>query len=273
MTETTSTEQGFAEVNGARLYYEVAGEGQPLVMLHGHLIDSGQWDEQFAVFARRYRVVRYDARGFGQSSKPPDPFAHHEDLRAILAFFGIERAYLIGCSGGGAAIIDFALAYPEQAGALVLVGAGLAGYQWTEVPPLALVLREAHERGDIDGAVELSLQLWTDGTDRTPEQVNPAAREKIRAMSARLFARPEVDAPINQLEPPAIARLAEIRASALAIVGDRDVPPILEIADMIAAQVAGARKVVIPDAGHHPNMEHPELFNQVVLDFLGELSD
>src|SRR6185295_11046651 len=87
MTETTSTEQGFAEVNGARLYYEAAGEGHPLVMLHGHLLDSGQWDEQFALFARRYRVVRYDARGFGQSSKPPDPFAHHEDLRAIMAFF------------------------------------------------------------------------------------------------------------------------------------------------------------------------------------------
>src|SRR5262245_53834196 len=254
MTETTAAEQGFVEVNGARLYYEVAGAGHPLVMLHGHLIDSGQWDEQFAQFAQRYRVVRYDARGFGQSSKPPDPFAHHEDLQALLAFLGIDRAYLMGCSGGGAATINFALAYPQQAGALILVGSGLAGYQWGEPSALALEGFEAFKRGDIERAVELSLQLWTDGTNRTPEQVSPAAREKIRAMSARLFSRPEVDAPMNQLDPPAIARLAEIRAPTLAIVGDCDVPPILDIAGMIAAQVAGARKVVIPDAAHHPNM-------------------
>ena len=88
-------------------------------------------------------------------------------------------------------------------------------------------------------------------------------------MTARLYARPDVEAPENPLEPPAIGRLAEIRVPTLAIVGDEDVAPILEIADMIAAQVPGARKAVIPDAGHHPNMEHPALFNQIVLEFLG----
>jgi 3-oxoadipate enol-lactonase len=271
MTETTSIERGFVDVHGAQLYYEAAGAGRPLVMLHGHLIDSGQWDDQFEVFAHDYRVIRYDARGFGQSSKPSDPFAYYEDLRAMLAFFGIESAYLMGCSGGGATIIDFALAYPEMADALILVGAGLAGYQWGELPPLVIELREAQERGDIERTVELSLQLWTDGANRTPDQVNPTARERIRAMSARLFARPNVEAPQEMLEPPAIGRLAEIRAPTLAIVGDQDVAPILEIADLVAAQVPGARKAVIPDAGHHPNMEHPELFNQIVRSFLGQL--
>jgi pimeloyl-ACP methyl ester carboxylesterase len=273
MTETTSIQRGFADVHGARLYYEATGAGHPLVMLHGHLIDSGQWDEQFEVFARHYRVVRYDARGFGQSSKPPGPFAHYEDLHALLAFLEIERAYLMGCSGGGAAILDFALAYPGMADALILVGAGLSGYQFGDPPPLALDLRAAFERGDLERAVELSLQLWTDGENRTPDQVNPAVRERIRAMSARLFARENVEAQQNMLEPPAAGRLAEVHTPTLAIVGDRDVRPIQEIADLIAVQVAGARKVIIPDAGHHPNMEHPDLFNQIVLSFLGELPD
>src|SRR6266487_1520634 len=128
MTERASTANGFAELNGARLYYEIAGAGHPLVMLHGHLIDSGQWDDQFQAFTRHYRVVRYDARGFGQSSKPADPFAYYEDLHAILAFLVIEYVYLMGCSGGGAAILDFALAYPKMTSALILVGTGIGGY-------------------------------------------------------------------------------------------------------------------------------------------------
>jgi pimeloyl-ACP methyl ester carboxylesterase len=273
MTETTSIERGFADVHGARLYYEAAGAGHPLVMLHGHLIDSGQWDDQFELFGRDYRVVRYDARGFGQSTNPPGPFAHYEDLHGLLAFLGIERAYLMGCSGGGAATIDFALAYPQMAGALILVGAGLSGYQFGEPPPLALEMRAAMERGDLERTVELSLQLWTDGENRRPDQVNPAARERIRAMSTRLFAREDVDASPTMLEPPAAGRLAEIAAPTLAIVGDKDVSRIREIADLVAAQVPRARKVVIPDAGHHPNMEHPTLFNRVVLDFMAALPD
>jgi 3-oxoadipate enol-lactonase len=134
-------------------------------------------------------------------------------------------------------------------------------------------VNEAFERGDIDQAVELVTQLWTDGTDRTPNQVNPVARERIRAMTAGLFARPKVDAPMNLLEPLAIDRLAEIHVPALVVVGDRDLPRILDVADILLEQVPGARKLVIPDAAHHPNMEHPALFNQAVLDFLGALAD
>ena len=185
-------------------------------MLHGHLIDSGQWDDQFEVFARRYRVVRYDARGFGQSTKPPSPFAHYQDLHGILAFLGIERAYLMGCSGGGATIVDFVLAYPEMVGALILVGSGLGGYQFGEPPPLALEIRAAMERGDLERTVELSLQLWTDGENRSPNQVNPAARERIRDMSTRLFAREDPEISPTMLEPPAAGRLAEIAAQTLA---------------------------------------------------------
>ncbi len=262
-------QSGFAEVNGAQLYYEVAGAGHPLVMLHGHLIDSGQWDDQFDLFANHYRVVRYDARGFGRSTKPNQPFAYYEDLRALMQFLGVERAHLMGCSGGGATVIDFALAYPAMASALVLVGSGLSGYQFTgDPPPIILEMRAAGERGDVDRAVELSLQLWTDGANRRPDRVNPAARERIRAMTAALYSRPNVEAEEQWVEPAAATRLGEIKAPTLAIVGDQDVPPILEIADMFVAQMPNARRTIIHDAGHHPNMEHPDEFNRAVLSFL-----
>ena len=106
--------RAFAEINGAQLYYEVAGAGHPLVMLHGHLLDSGQWDDQVTAFASAYQVIRYDARGFGQSTLPPAPYSHHEDLYALLHHLGIDHASLMGCSGGDATIIDFALTYPTM---------------------------------------------------------------------------------------------------------------------------------------------------------------
>lgn len=268
MAEVLARETGFAEVNGATLYYEAAGAGHPLCMLHGHLLDSGQWDTQFAAFARHYRVIRYDERGYGQSSTPTEPFAHHEDLRALLAFLGIEHAYIMGCSGGGAAAIDFALAYPGMADALILVGAALSGYPPSAPDAQMGAIDAAYERGDIEQTVELLLQRWTDGVGRAPEQVNPQARTHIRAMTTHLLTRPTADEHERSLEPPAFGRLGEIQAPALAIVGANDLPRIIDVASRVEQQAPRARKVVMPDAGHHPNIEHPDQFNQIVLDFL-----
>lgn len=260
---------GFLDVNGARLWYEEAGSGPALVMLHGHLIDSGQWDSQIAAFAPEFRVVRYDARGFGRSDKPVESFAFFEDLRTLLRLLEIERACLMGCSGGGATIIDLALAHPEMVGALVLVDSGLFRHPFAEQPPPKLVeLRAAWERGDLDRAVELALQIWTDGERRRPEQVEAQARERTREMMARQFGRPPVTAEARTLDPPAITRLEEIRAPALVILGGEDFAPAHDIAEALATRIPGARKVIIPDAGHHPNLEHPELFNETVLEFL-----
>jgi pimeloyl-ACP methyl ester carboxylesterase len=159
---------------------------------------------------------------------------------------------------------------------MVLVGTGLNGYRFFEgqAPPAKIVEQmEARQSGDLERAVELGLQIWTDGERRTPDQVNQAARERTREMMVRLLARPPVaGAEPRWLEPPAITRLAEVRAPALALVGGDDWAPIHEIAGLVESQVPGARRVVIPDAGHHPNMEHPELFDQTVLEFLREVA-
>lgn len=270
----THLHRAFTEINGATLYYEIAGAGHPLVMLHGHLLDSGQWDDQVAAFAAAYQTIRYDARGYGQSSLPPTPYAYHEDLYALLCHLGIDHAYLMGCSGGGATIVDFALTYPAMVDALLLVGTEIGGYRPAgPPPPQLLAMNEARQSGDLVRAVELSLQLFTDGPRRTPAQVNPQARERTQAMTARLFARPPVpEAGQQSIEPPALARLSAIMAPTLVIIGGEDQAPLHEIADLVTAQVVGAQKVIIPDAGHHPNMEQPALFQQTVQAFLQNLS-
>src|SRR5262245_28247769 len=104
----TPVSSGYADVNGTRFWYEVAGSGPALVMAHGHLIDSGQWDGQMAAFAAEYRAIRYDARGFGRSDAQAGPFSLSEDLRGLLGFLGGARAVLGGCSGGGMSGHDLA---------------------------------------------------------------------------------------------------------------------------------------------------------------------
>ncbi len=264
---------GFAEINGASLYYEAAGSGPALVMLHGHLLDCRQWDDQFAAFAATHRAVRYDARGFGQSSLPPASFSHADDLYQLLTFLGVEHAVLMGCSGGGGICLDFALLHPDMVDGLILVASSLDGYPLTgPVPPRLLAYFQARQRGDLAAALELSLQVFTDGPRRAPGQVSPIARERTRVMTAAFLARPSVPEAVPQgLTPPAIERLGEIRAPTLAIVGGEDNEMLHDIAAIFVARIPGARSVVIPDAGHHPNLEHPELFNQIVGKFLGDI--
>jgi pimeloyl-ACP methyl ester carboxylesterase len=260
---------GFAEVNGGRLHYEAAGAGPALVMLHGHLLDGGQWEGQFQEFGDRFHVIRYDARGFGRSSEAAPPFTHHEDLLALLDHLDVDRAVLMGCSGGGATSLDFAIAYPDRVSALILVGTGLGGYRFPGPrPQMVDDFNEAIERGEVDRAVELGLRLFTDGEVRRPEQVDPDAREQTRAMMARQFRRPDRRVVARGLDPPAVSRLAEIAVPTLVMVGEHDPAPIQGIADIVVSQVPDARKVVVADAGHHPNLEHPAEFNRAVESFL-----
>ncbi|MBV9616867.1 MAG: alpha/beta hydrolase, partial [Ktedonobacteraceae bacterium] len=173
MSDTEHVQVGLAEVNGTALYYEVAGSGHPFILAHGHLLDRRSWDDQFAVFARRYRVIRYDQRGFGDSGliTQGEAYSARQDLYELMKFLDIESAYVMGVSGGGALAIDFALEHPEMVDALIPVTAGVSGYwpseevmkEHPDVVRMYRVLQEAFEKHDVARAVEISLELWTDG--------------------------------------------------------------------------------------------------------------
>lgn len=274
MLESDKLYTGFADVNGARLYYEVGGEGHSLLLLHAGVADSRMWDDQFSMFAQHYKVIRYDLRGFGKSAMPPGPFSGHEDVAGLLNFLNIEKAYVIGQSFGGYIAIDFALAYPEMVDALVLGAPNVSGYEPSseEMQRFCAEEEDALNRGDLVAATELNLRMWVDGPNRTPDQVNPAVRERVREMQLYAFSLPEPgDSERQPLTPSAINQLDEIRVPTLIIVGDQDVPEFLKISDIVATGIPGAKKVVIPGVAHLPNMEEPKEFNRIVLDFLSEL--
>jgi len=231
------------------------------------------WDDQFSVFAQHYKVIRYDLRGFGKSAMPPGLFSSHEDVAGLLNFLNVEKAYVIGQSFGGYVAIDFTLAHPGMVDALVLGAPNVSGYEPSseEIQRFCAEEEDALNRGDLAGATELNLRMWVDGPNRTPDQVNPTVRERVREMQLFAFSLPEPeDVEEQPLTPPAITRLAEIRVPTLIIIGGQDVPEFLKISDIIAAGITGAKKVIIPGVAHLPNMEKPAEFNRIVLDFLSE---
>jgi 3-oxoadipate enol-lactonase len=172
------TESGFANVDDAKLYYEVAGKGLPLVMLHAGVADSRQWNNEFAFFATHFRTLRYDLRGYGKSEPVDGAFSHINDLIALLDLLEIrEPLVIMGCSMGGGVAMDFALAQPSRVKALIMVDAGPSGLH-LDVPahPKAADAGEAYNASQLDLVAELETQIWFDGMGRTAQEVNPAMR-------------------------------------------------------------------------------------------------
>jgi len=270
-TRNLPVDSGRVAVPGSSLYYETAGNGRPLILLHGGSLDRRMWDDQFYALAQSHRVIRYDARGHGRSGSVTSPFDGSEDLRALMEALRVGRATLVGSSLGGATAIDFALAYPERVDRLVLVGSGLSGYRWppeSRDVPWRVAARAAAARGDTVGIARSWLQ----------SEYFAAARE-LPALAARLDtllaenvelwkSRLRMGNQDTVFSGQALGRLDRIRAPALIVVGSRDVVDIHRIADTLQAYLPQARTVVVDRAGHVPNMERPSLFLEVLRNFL-----
>jgi 3-oxoadipate enol-lactonase len=257
--------------------YEVAGSGPPIVLVHAGVADRRMWEPQWAAFQARHRVVRYDARGYGESLPPAGPWSQHGDLLSLMDELAMTRVHLVGASMGAGIAVEAALARPEAVASLVLVapGGALLG------PPsddLRAVWREeiaALDGGDIAAAVEVNMRAWVDGPSRPVDAVDPALRAFVATMQGDAFELPEWDpddAPETELSPPADARLAELDCWTLVIVGDADQPAIVDAANHLAAHVSGARLVSWPDVAHMVNLERPAEFERLVLDFVDSVT-
>lgn len=270
----TLNSSGFAGINGATVYYETRGDGSPLLLIHAGVADSRMWNAQMEAFAREYRVIRFDLRGFGRSNMPPGSFANYDDVRALLDHLGVQSAHVLGISFGGAIAIDFTLARPQYVRSLILGAPSVGGLEPTE--RIRRFWREedaALERGDLDGATELNLRLWVDGPQREPDRVDPHVRESVRQMQLAIFQK-EIPDDVEEvdLDPPAVGRLAEISIPVLVMVGELDLQEKRALTSQLASAIPGASEMVLPGVAHMLNMERPEQFNQHVLDFLNSIA-
>lgn len=262
----------YINVDDGKLYYEMAGEGEPLVLVHAGFVDSRMWDAQWQAFKERFRVVRFDMLGYGHSDKATQPVSRRAHLARLLDALDIQRAHLIGCSMGGEIIIDFALEHPDRALSLIPVSAVPTGFEMQGEPPaLMMEMIGALQAGDLDRAADLQIRLWVDGEQRQPEQVDPAVRQHA-AMMNRIFVQNGTWAydmqPSDPLTPPAATRLQDLTMPALVIAGALDHPEIVRAAEVMVSGLPNARKLIMAGCAHVPNMEKPDEFNRAVLEFL-----
>src|SRR5258705_8776157 len=211
---------GYLDLDGGKIYYEMAGEGDTLVLVHAGFVDSGMWDGQWQEFSKQYHVVRYDMLGFGKSDRAKGPLARRQELYNVVKHLGIEQAHLLGCSMGGAVVIDFTLEHPEMVLSLTPISAVPSGFQMQGQPPAEMLqMMEATQKGELDRVADLQIRIWVDGPFRKPEQVDPAARKRAAEMNRIVvnnstFVIADAQA-ADPLTPPAVGRLSEIHAPTL----------------------------------------------------------
>jgi pimeloyl-ACP methyl ester carboxylesterase len=258
------------ELNGARIHYKRSGAGYPVVFLHAGVADSRMWEPQATGLGRHFDVITPDMRGYGRSELPATSWSPIADVLALMDALRIREApHVVGCSIGGGLAIDFALEHPERVSKLVLVGAGVSGQPYDDkYDHLFTEVNAAGETKDLDALNEAEMKLWLVGPGRTTGQVDQRLRDLFLDMNGISLKSDFARAPAQKLDPPAFGRLAEIKAPTLVVVGDHDLSEVQDTADLLVSKIPGARKELIHDAAHLPNLEHPENFNRLLLAFL-----
>ncbi len=251
---------------GGWLQYEVAGEGDPVVFLHGFGLDSRMWDAQWPVFTRRYRAIRYDLRGYGRSSLPEEPYAHVDDLLALIEFLRARPAHLVALSMGGRFALRLAAQEPAAVRSLTLVDAVLDGHVWSKdwLRRWRQMTEQATD-GDVAGAKHLWLNHPLFEPARRHAPVAGALEAMVESYSGWHWRRSDTEtAPVQ----PVAEVLAAMSIPTLVIVGEQDLPDFQLIARRLAGDMPNATLRVIAGSGHMTNLEAPAVFNELVLEHL-----
>jgi len=261
----SSVDTGYVLVDGGKLFYELAGSGKNIVLLHDGMVNREIWDEQFPLLAKTFRVVRYDRRGYGKSSDPQVKYSHINDLNQLFIQLKIDKAIIFGMSSGGRLAIDFTLTYPEKVNGLVLVGAVVSGFGYTS----HMDTRGGHFNPQkYSDPVKVNEYFIMDDPYEIYSE-NRAAKEKVMELLPNL-ARQNV-VPTQPAGKVAVRSLSEIKVPALILAGEYDIPDVHAHAGVINAGIANSKREIIPQSGHLIPIEQPALFNEAVMTFLNKL--
>jgi 3-oxoadipate enol-lactonase len=205
--------------------------------------------------AGRYRIISYDARGYGASPPPQAPFNQLGDLVAVLDQAGVQRAAIAGHSGGGGTAIGLAVTHPERVSALVLLAPGVQDYPWPMDDPYNTEFMALATAGDRAGLAGLGLRTWA-----AADPADATARAQVEGAVAAMFAQGDFEQP----DPPAYDRLAEITAPTVVVVGDLEYPMVARGADSIADRIPGCRRITAPGVDHLIPLRAPDLVADVI---------
>ena len=264
----------YVSVDGVNLYYEVTGEGYPLVWAHEFAGDYRSWESQVRFFARRYQVITYNARGYPPSDVPEDVSAYSqeqavEDLRALLAHLGIQQAHVGGLSMGGSLALHFGLTHPQMCRSLIVAAAGSGSVNseaWKEEA-------EANAKRFETEGMKMVADDYATGPARIQfqhkdpmgwQEFRDALAEHSSIGAANTFRGVQINRPsIFDLKE----RMNKLTVPTLIFIGDED-EPCVDAAVFMKRNIPTAGLSVLPQSGHTINLEEPDLYNRIVLDFL-----
>jgi pimeloyl-ACP methyl ester carboxylesterase len=267
MNSGSAAVTGTAEVNGTRLFYEAAGEGPPLLFVHGFTLDHRMWRRQAQALSDRFRVVCCDLRGFGRSAMPTsESYSHCQDVAALCMHLGLRRVVLVGHSIGAAQTLELALTQPDLvAGWVSVCMSGLGGIPFPkDVTVMFSAIRAAAQAGDLTFAKE----IWKTCEWFAPARRSPGLAAELDRMVGDYSAwHWHNENPAKSIAPPASSRLSELRVPALIVTGELDLPYNHAVAEALLRGIPGATTRRLPDVGHMANMEAPESVNRALASF------
>ncbi len=275
MTGVVRATGSHAEVPGGRLLVVDEGSGPPIVLLHAGIADLRSWDAMAPLLhAAGYRTIRYDQRGVGGSTTKEVEFSRIDDLLAVLDAKGVGRAALVGNSMGGMLAFDTALEAPDRVVAIVGVGAGLGGFDGGNTPEELEIFKEMERLENQDpvdpsAVADIDVRAWVDGPGQPPTRVPAGIRDLVHEMD--LFDPAMPQGKPRRLDPPANARLPELRCPILAVAGELDFGEVAVTARHLEASAPNARALIWPDVAHMIGMEQPERLTAAIVEFLAPL--
>ena len=278
-TEYNTVDSGYAEVNNTRLYYEIAGKGQAIVFIHGSFGDRRFWDFQMSTLSKKYKVLRYDLRGFGKSALPKEDEVYRDcdDLLALLNYLKIERANVCGLSYGSFIAIDFALAYPQKCTSLISIGPRVTGDDLDDYKPnsdsFKAIVSKTVELLKSVGKKEATDFLWTGNNSLSKSVQSPEARQVLLKMGYEYsWWRHLHPSKREYAFPQAIKHLDQIKMPTLVVTADFDAAICKQVAATLKNEIRDAKLISIRHAGHVMNMDRPEQFNKELSKFIRKRS-
>jgi pimeloyl-ACP methyl ester carboxylesterase len=262
-------QRGYVPVNKGRIFYEESGVGDPVVLIHGVSGDRRHWDNQFEFLASGFRVVRYDVRGFGNSSLPVSdvPYADQADLLALLDYLQITDAHIVGWSMGSGIAFDFAATHPERTRTVTSIGPWVNGYSTpliTEFYERMGAVGDAAAEGGAKAATSAFMDLIFGETVRS-ESAGIFFEEIALEYSWWAFLN---ESPRESLEPTTASSLNRLSMPTLVVTAEFDLDACREMGRFIVASVPDSRQTIMPDTGHLMHIEKPDEFNALLSDFL-----
>jgi 3-oxoadipate enol-lactonase len=256
-----------ADVNGQRIYFQdTGGDGLPIVLAHGFLMDRSMFEPQIEAFAGDYRLVTWDQRGFGQTEFDSKPFTYWDsadDCLALLDRLQLDRAVIGGMSQGGFVALRAALQAPERVRALILMGTQAGLEDPANVPVYQGMLDDWVTNGPQDELAAIVADIIIarpDENERWIARWKARPKELVREPGRTLLERDDIT-----------DRLGEIEVPALVIHGTEDTAIPMERAEALAHGLAGAGAVVKVPGAHAANLTHPDAVNAAIGEFLAGL--